>query len=177
MKKALKAVIAVLLILAAVFSFSACKSNELQLDSEYVYSGISFKKAEGLTIDDLSSFIPMGRSIGSVKEFENFLIENINDYNIFRHTQNGTERIYLKPAITSIRITENYLSSSSNAYSVWLKSDVSEEVCYGCERKEDYFSVLDFDKKIAEIYFSDGALHYELELNEKFAVVYDYNTK
>lgn len=178
------------IILSAIvvcFSFSSCallsilKPKDLQLDKEYVYAGISFKKAEDIKIEDIDEFIPMfpaevgSPSIKTVADFEKWLKDNLDEYTIVRHTENGNKRIALKP-IKSIRITEGY-PYIAHAFSLWIKTDIEgeeKELRYGAVCEENKFIPSD-ERIIADcFYFEKGALHYDFALNEKFTIVYNF---
>lgn len=175
MKKLLSILLTVVCVLGMALCFTSCQPKELQLDKEYVYKDISFKKAEDLTLEDISSFIPsFGASIETVKDFENFLKENIETYSIVRQTENGSEKIHIKPSILSVRITEGH-PYMKNAYSLWLKyEDKEEEVRYGVVRNGNVFTCPDSMAEVADFYYSEGELHYDLEFNDKFSIVYNF---
>lgn len=178
MKKLLAIILSVVCTLGVSLSLASCADKELQVDKEYVYLDISFKKAKGITLDDIDSFVPTlipnGPKVESIKDFEKMLKDYIDTYSIEKHTPNGNERIYLKTKLVSIRITEGY-PYLENAYSIWLKYEgKEEEMRYGVLRDGNTFTCPDSKALIQEFYFSDGMLHYDLEFNDKFSVVYDY---
>ena len=184
MKKIISTVLAGVCAFGTVLCLVSCQPKELQLDKEYVYTDISFKKAKDLTIEDVAAFAPLFSAamvgidpVDTVKEFEEYIRQNIDTYSIVRLTENGSERIYIKPSITSIRITEGY-PYIAKAYSLWLKyEDKEEELRYGAEREGDVFTIPDSVATLDDFYFSSGALHYDLVFNEKFSVVYNYELK
>ena len=178
MKKLLAIIFAIVCMLSMCFG---CASKELQMDTEYVYKNISFKKSKDITLADVSSFIPpIGEysNIKTVKEFEEMLIDNINTYCIYRHTENGNERIYLKPSILSVRVMkDNSEEEQTNRYSLWLKYEDEEGALqYDAVREGETFIFAD-SLAPTDFYFSNGMMHYNLEFNEKFAVVYNYAIK
>ncbi len=176
MKKLLSILLTVVCVLGTAFCCVACQPKELQLDKEYVYTDISFKKADGLTLDDIASLVPImsASSVKTVKDFENFLKENIETYSIERLTENGREEVHIRPSILSVRITEGY-PYMENAYSLWVKSEWKEkEVCYGVVRNGDVFTCPDSMAEVVDFYYSEGELHYDLELNDKFSIVYNF---
>ena len=177
MKKWITATLASVCMVSACVGFAACEtpSKELQMDKKYVYSGISFEKAEDLTLEDLSSFIPpsfTGIEIKTVADFENMLRDNLDTYYITRRTENGIVRIDFKPIIQTIRITKGF-AVMEDGYSIWLTYEgETEEECFGATREDDVFTLINNPNQ--GFYFENGALHYNLELNEKFSVVYNY---
>ena len=178
MKKLLAIILSIVCTLSMCLGLTACADKELQFDKEYTYVDISFKKAKDITLEDIDTFVPMmlpnGPKVESVKDFEKMLKDYIDTYWIEKHTPNGNERIYLKTKLVSIRITEGY-PYLENAYSIWLKyEDKEEEMRYGVVRDGNTFTCPDSKALIQEFYFSDGMLHYDLEFNDKFSVVYDY---
>jgi hypothetical protein len=175
MKKLLSLVLTAVCILSMALCLVSCQEKELQFDKEYVYTDISFKKADDLTLDDIRGFIPVGSSIETVKDFENLLRENIETYYIERLTESGlSERMHIRPSILSVRITEGH-PYMTNAYSLWLKSEFEEkEVCYGVIRNGDVFTCPDPMIEFIDFYYSGGKLHYDLEFNDKFSIVYNF---
>lgn len=180
MKNILSTFLATICTLGACLGFAACQQKTLELDKEYVYTKISFKKAKDLTFDDVSMFAPMSATathidpVDTIKELEEYIRENINTYSIYRQTENGSERIYIKPSILSVKITEGY-PYIAKAYSFWLKYEgKDDEVRYGALREGNRFTFPDSKVTLNDFYYSNGALHYELSFNEKFSVVYNY---
>jgi len=172
MKKWITATLAAVCTVSACVGFAACSQKEMQLDKEYVYSSISFKKAADITLSDVSSFIPFGYTdkISNISDFEKFLVENLDTYSIYRHSSAGNERIYLAEFTHSLRVTEGY-EDVENGYTFWLTYK-GETLDFGAVRSEDDFTFVNDSRDV--YYFKNGAFHYDLELNEKFAVVYNY---
>ena len=182
MKKFLTVILAFVCALGISVGLISCKEKEkkLQIGEEYFYAGISFKKAKGITLDDISSFVPSsvtGHKIDSVKDFENLLKENIDTYFIERRTENGRERIPLKTSILSVKITEGnpYVA---HAYTLWISCE-NQENPYQVPalRDGDTFTIADSLSSFPDFYYADGAIHYDLQFNEKFSVVYNYKLK
>ena len=153
--------------------------ESLQLDKTYVYKDISFKKAENLTFEELSSLVPMGavgednHPIDTINELEQCIAENIDTYSVILQTENGSERVFIKPNILSLRAAEGnpYVA---NGYSLWLTfADREGEYCYGAKREGDSFTFADAYAP-NDFYFSDAEFHQELMLHEKFSIVYNY---
>lgn len=159
-----KRLFAVCLAAVCVIGFSAC-GGELRYNAEYTYSGYEFSKAKDLKIEDLNAFLPAfsAEEIDSVKDFENFLRENFETYSIVRLTENGSEKVYLKTDITSVKADETTFTVR--------KGDT--ENAYAYTRDGDAFLTDLTD----DFYFSQGEFHYELRFNEKFAVVYNYKAE
>ena len=176
-KRFLTIIFAVLLMFCTSVSFAGCGLIKLQYDKEYVYSDISFKKSNDLKVEDLSAFIPASviskYKVESIKDFENMLKENIDTYFIYiQKPESSIERVYIKPKFDSIRVVEGY-PYVANAYSFYLKSE-GQEFRYGMFCDDNVFTSADSILDLQEFYFSNGALHYELEFNEKFSIVYNY---
>ena len=171
MKRILSTALAVFT-LGAATCFVACQPQELQMDKEYRCTGISFKKASDLTLNDLSSFIPMGRQVNSISDFEKLLIDNMDTYAIDRRTATGRERIFLSDFTHSLRVSEGY-DDVENGYTFYLTHKGETQVL-GAVRTEDTFTLMNDGEYV--YYFENGAFHYDLELNEKFAIVYNYKT-
>ena len=178
MKKRFLKIVAILCLFLACFSVVSCKkdSKELLLETEYHYDRITFNKAEGMTLNDVSAFVPIFPAITTVKEFEDCIRDNIDTYSIERLTENGRERLYLKPEISWVKIKGNnpYIA---DGYFVILKYYSEEyERSWGAKKEENRF-VFENPSAPEDFYFSNGELCYELRFNEKFAVVYHYKVK
>ena len=79
MKKLLSIFLSALCLFVGV-CFAGC-NNEIQFNKEYKYYGVTFKKSEDLTIEDLSSFIPtfgVGSDVKTVADFEKMLKDNLD---------------------------------------------------------------------------------------------------
>lgn len=150
--------------LLSIFFIASCKPKDLQMNTEYVYSDISFETAQDIKLDDLSPFIPMGSEIKSIDDFENFIRNNIDNYSIIRLTENGQERIFVKTNISAVKISESVITITRNG----------EQSSFNYTRNGDTFSTKDLNETF---YFSDGSIRYNLEFNEKFSVVYNYKIK
>lgn len=150
--------------LLSIFFIASCKPKDLQMNTEYVYSDISFETAQDIKLDDLSPFIPMGSEIKSIDDFENFIRNNIDNYSIIRLTENGRERIFVKTNISAVKISESTITITRNG----------EQSSFNYTRDGDTFSTTDLNETF---YFSDGSIRYNLEFNEKFSVVYNYKIK
>ena len=145
--------------LLSIFFIASCKPKDLQMNTEYVYSDISFETAK-----DLSPFIPRGTEIKSINDFENFIRNNIDNYSINRLTENGQERIFVKTNISAVKISESTITITRNG----------EQSSFNSTRDGDIFSTTDLNETF---YFFDGSIRYNLEFNEKFSVVYNYKIK
>lgn len=150
--------------LLSIFFIASCKPKDLQMNTEYVYSDISFETAIGIKLDDLSPFIPRGTEIKSIDDFEKFIRNNIDNYSINRLTENGQERIFVKTNISAVKISESTITITRNG----------EQSSFNYTRDGDTFSTTDLNETF---YFSDGSIRYNLEFNEKFSVVYNYKIK
>ena len=161
MKKLLSILLSVLCLFVGV-CFAGC-NNEIQFNKEYKYCGVTFKKSEDLTIEDLSSFIPIfgvGSDVKTVADFEKMLKDNLEQYSITVTTADGWERVYFDPVIKSIALTEDTLTLDTKNgvkfYEYTLNDNVIE-----CDAKYEF-------------YFEKGKFHYEIELIDKFIVVYNF---
>ena len=134
-------------------------NKELQLDKEYTYDDINFVKAKDIKLEDMSTFIPMGYKINSIKEFEKMLLDNIDEYSINIQSSSGVKRVYLKTDIKSIKITDK---------SIILTKD-NEIKTLEYEKQGDKYVSGEY-----EFYFSKGRICYDLVFNDKFKAVYRY---
>lgn len=150
--------------LLSIFFIASCKPKDLQMNTEYVYSDISFETAKDIKLDDLSPFIPRGTEIKSINDFENLIRNNIDNYSIIRLTENGQERIFVKTNISAVKISESTITITRNG----------KQSSFNYTRDGDTFSTTDLNETF---YFSDGSIRYNLEFNEKFSVVYNYKIK
>lgn len=182
MKKAIiRRIIAILAVFYALFSIVGCGSldESLQFDKLYSYKGISFKKAAGLSFEDVASLVPTGavvdgnNLVDTVTELEEYIATNIDSYSVVVHAETGNERIFIKPKVLSLRVTEGnpYVA---NGYSLWLTyAEQDGEFCYGAKKEGETFIFVDAYAP-NDFYFSKAEFHQELMLNEKFSIIYNY---
>ncbi len=146
--------------------FAACAPAEPQLNAEYTYKKISFRKGEGLTLEELSSFMPAAvflpdnKPIESISEFEDFLKENLDEYSFNRLSEEGIETVYLKPEIISVSLSETELTFKTENQTTSLPFT-----------KEENRYLTDTE---AEFYFSGGEFCTDLPLTDNFTIVYHY---
>lgn len=159
-KKLLTICLAVLLMLCMGISFVGC-NRKIQFNTEYKYCGVTFKKDKDLTLEDLSAFIPpIGYDIKTVTDFEKMLKENIEQFSIRVMTENGIEVVYFDPVIKSIALTEDTLTLDTKNGVMFYEYTLND-------------NVIECDAQY-EFYFEKGQFHYEIELIDKFIVVYNF---
>lgn len=165
MKKCLSFICAMVFSLCSVICVG-CQSAQPKMDVEYYYKNAYFEKAEGLTLEDVSSLIPLlqAKDIQSISDLEKFIRDNIHEYSIVRATENGNEKISTAP-LKSLLFSETQVTISS--------PDGETTQTFNYIRKDNVFT-LDNGR---EFYFSKGQFHYDLELSEGFTLVYNYSPK
>ena len=160
MKKVfIRFLVAILTILTVCFVVGC--NNKIQLNTEYKYCGITFKKDDDLKIEDLDNFFPaVGYEIKTIADFEKMLKDNIEQFSIRVMTKEGVKAIYFDPVIKSIALTEDKLTLDTKTgvkfYEYTLNDNAIE-----CDAEYDF-------------YFKNGQFHYEIELIDKFIVVYNF---
>lgn len=159
MKKLLSILLSVLCLFVGV-CFVGC-NKDIQFNKEYKYCGVTFEKDKDLTLEDLSRFIPpVGYDIKTVADFEKILKDNLEQFSITVTTADGWERVYFDPVIKSIALTEDTLTLDTKNgvkfYEYTLNDNVIE-----CDAQYEF-------------YFEKGKFHYEIELIDKFIVVYNF---
>lgn len=159
MKKLLIRLLIVALSVLTLVGFTGCNKN-LRLNTEYKYCGITFKKDKDLKIEDLSSFIPLGYEIKTVSDFEKMLKDNIEQFHIVVRTENGFERVYFDPIIKSIALTKDKLTLDTKNGVEFYEYTLQD-------------NIIESDAKYS-FYFEKGQIHYEIELIDKFIVVYNF---
>lgn len=160
MKKIFVKFLVVMLTILTIYSATSC-NNKIQLNTEYKYCGISFKKDENLKIEDLDNFIPhVGFEIKTVADFEKMLEDNIEQFSIRIMTDDGVKTVYFAPIIKSIALTEDTLTLDTKTgvkfYEYTLNDNIIE-----CDAQYEF-------------YFKKGQFHYEIELIDKFIVIYNF---
>ncbi len=146
--------------------FTACTPAEPQLNAEYTYEKVSFRKGEGLTLEELSSFMPApvffpdNKPIESISEFEDFLKENLDEYSFNRLSEEGIETVYLKPEIISVSLSETELTFKTE-----------NQTTSHPFTKEGNSYLTDTE---AQFYFSGGEFRTDLPLTDNFSIVYHY---
>ena len=105
--------IVMLLLVAICTLFCGCQEKELPLSKNqpYVYEKSVCTVYEGVTFEELGRFIPLrlpngAKSPTTVEEFENMVLENINDYNIQVMEGGNRMEVYFRNAVESIEVTD-----------------------------------------------------------------------
>ncbi len=143
-----------------------CGGVQFQTNEEYEFSHVEFYCADYIDIEDLSAFVPMGMSaqVSSVKDLENLIKKNLDTYSIQKHTENGTERIYLKNEIESVEFGNFY------------KAEIE---IGGRELVGEYYGTGDaytvsWEGGSQTFYFRDKKMYYSIEFIEGFEIRYMY---
>ena len=151
-------------LLSIVFvCFAACTPAEPQLDAEYTYKKVSFRKGAGLTLEELAPFLPAmldKKPIESISEFEDFLKENLDEYSFNRISEKGVETVYVKPEILSVTLSETELT--------FKREDRTTSHPF---TKEGNSYLTDTEPAF---YFAGGEFCTDLSFTENFTVVYHY---
>lgn len=150
------------------------QSAELQADYEYIYTGISFKKSEDLTMNDLLAFLPtnpMGTAPmppKTVEEFEQYLLDNLNTYTLTNTSVDGEKSIPLKTPYAYILVANSQKEEDGEyilyPYQGWIGNAFTAN--------ENGFFVS--SNATQEFYVENGELRYDLPFNEKFSAVYHF---
>ncbi len=151
--------LAVLLMCCIGICFTGC-NKEIQFNKEYKYCSVTFKKDKDLTLEDLSSFIPLGYDIKTVADFEKMLKDNIEQFSIRVMTEDGIKAVYFDPVIKSIALTEDTLTLDTKNGVMFYEYTLTDNVIQ-CDAP-------------CEFYFEKGQFYYEIELIDKFIVVYNF---
>ena len=105
--------IVMLLLVAICTLFCACEEKEVPLSKNqpYVFEKSVCSVYEGVDMQKLSSFIPVMMPYGqktpkTVAEFENMVLENIDDFYIIVREEDIRREVYFLNPIQSIEITD-----------------------------------------------------------------------
>lgn len=105
--------IVMLLLVAICALFCACEEKEVPLSKNqpYVFEKSVCSVYEGVDMQKLSSFIPVMMPYGqktpkTVAEFENMVLENIDDFHIVIQEEDIRREVYFLTPIQSIEITD-----------------------------------------------------------------------
>ena len=175
MKKILSIILSGVCALGAGLCLTSCQKNETAYNAEYTFDKITFSKSDTLKIEDLSTFIPsisLSEPIGTIKEFEDFLCDNIDTYSIVRNNNGVNERISLAPKYHSIfvKTDEIIMVGIMKEGSV-----VYEEYTY---TKKNYGGSIVYLTDNEIFTFSNNTMTYDfsfpLEPSNSFVVIYNY---
>ena len=159
-KKLLTIGFAVLFMYCIGICFTGC-NKEIQFNTEYKYCGVTFKKDKDLKLEDLDKFIPaIGYDIKTVADFEKMLKDNIEQFFIRVRTEDGIKEVYFDPVIKSIALTEDTLTLDTKNGVMFYEYTLTDNVIK-CDSQYEF-------------YFKNGQFHYEIELIDKFIVVYNF---
>ena len=105
--------IIVMFLVAICALFCACKENEqpLSKNQPYVFEKSVCTVYDGVDMQKLSSFVPMMLPKGqkrpeTVEEFENMVLENIDEYSVCVFEDGERIEIYFRCAVESVEITD-----------------------------------------------------------------------
>ena len=90
------------------------------------------------------------------------LKDNLGQYSIIVTTADGMERVYFDPVIKSIALTEDTLTLDTKNGVIFYEYTLND-------------NVIECDAQY-EFYFKNGQFHYEIELIDKFIVVYNFKS-
>lgn len=178
MKRLLTTLLAVLFMLCMSVSLVGCQ-NEATYNAEYTFDKITFRKSDALKIEDLNNFLPSsimldGKSVKTIKEFENLLRDNLDTYSIVHNNNGVNERIYLAPKYHSIIV------KTDEILSVGIMNDgvlTYEDYTY---TKKDYTNSTVYLTENEIFTFSENTMTYDfsfpLEPSNSFVVIYNYKS-
>lgn len=176
-KKLLAIILSIICTLGAGLCLTSCQAKEATYNAEYTFDKITFSKLDTLKIEDLSSFIPsisLSEPIGTIKEFEDFLCDNIDRYSIEQNINGRNERVYLAPKYHSIIV------KTDEIISVGIMKDGVVEYKEYTYTKKDYTNSTVYLTDNEIFTFSNNTMTYDfsfpLEPSNSFVVVYNYKT-
>jgi len=171
MKKFLAVIFSILLALG----LCACNSEpkELQKGTPYVYSGVTFYRAEDLTLEELANYNPAmngayrGGPIETLDDLERVISENLDTYTVKVQTDNGVEVLHYDPIFKSVTITDESIS-------FLVESGEKEQTFTFTYTKNgnEYVAVVEGTE--LKVSFTDGVISYEKPITERFKVIYNY---
>ena len=140
--------------------FGGCASKPTY-GKEYVFEKTIFEKDGGITIEDLAIYIPAFSSgqINSVSDFENLILENIDEYCINVRMSSGIETVYFFNDVNNIRIEEDKIVLTMDGGDAEYAYTESEGKFLLKDAPESKYSVWGFEK---------GKFFYEIEFPVEF---------
>ena len=153
-----------------------------QENVEYVFDGITFQKSKGLTLDDLSNYIPFTQAsikvgdIKTVKDFEKLLLNNLDTYKLVVTTENGYEYVYLTPKYHSITVQTDSLLLTKKEGEEYTQEEVS---CWSTTNGNIWTYVTE---NLSFYWDSTSTFSYRIsfpmeDVTDYFTVVYNYKIK
>ena len=177
MRKLLAIILSIVCTLGAVFCITSCQEKKSTYNEAYIFDKITFRKSDKLTIEDLSAFIPSsimidGKTVNTIKDFEDLLHDNLDTYSIVQNVNGTNERIFLAPKYYSIFL------KTDDIISVGIMNDgilTYEEYSYTKKNYEDRIEYLTDNENFT---FSNNTMTYDfsfpLEPTNSFVVIYNY---
>ncbi len=177
-RKLFAIVLLIVCILLSSFGLTSCQGKEATYNAEYTFDKITFTKTKDLAFEDIAQFVPMSaiavgkNPIDTIKEFEDYLRDNLDTYSIIQKNNGRNERIYLAPKYDSIFVKTDEIISVGI-----MKDGVLTYEEYTCTKK--YYTNSTVYLTENEIFtFSDNTITYDfpfpLESSNSFVVVYNY---
>lgn len=173
-KKLLAIILSIVCTLGTGLCLTSCQAKEATYNAEYTFDKITFSKSDTLKIEDLSNFIPMmqAQEIKTIKDFEDFLCDNIDRYSIEQNINGRNERVYLAPKYHSIIV------KTDEIISVGIMKDGVVEYKEYTYTKKDYTNSTVYLTDNEIFTFSNNTMTYDfsfpLEPSNSFVVIYNY---
>ena len=149
-----------------------------QENVEYVFEGVTFEKSQWLKIEDLSNYIPVvqAQEIKTIKDFEKFLLNNLDTYKLVVTTENGCEYVYLTPKYHSITVKTDSLLLTTKEGGEYIQEEVS---CWSTNNGNIWTYVTE---DLSFYWDSASTFSYRIsfpmkEITDHFTVVYNYRIK
>ena len=174
MRKLLAIILSIVYTLGTGLCLTSCQAKESTYNAEYTFDKITFSKSDTLKIEDLSNFIPMmqAQEIKTIKDFEDFLCDNIDRYSIEQNINGRNERVYLAPKYHSIIV------KTDEIISVGIMKDGVVEYKEYTYTKKDYTNSTVYLTDNEIFTFSNNTMTYDfsfpLEPSNSFVVIYNY---
>ncbi|MDD4003145.1 MAG: hypothetical protein PHE12_03015 [Clostridia bacterium] len=156
--------LSVIAVLLLVLALCGC-SNELKLDEDYNYSGVSFNVSKNLKDEDLGAFYPaFNNEVRTIKGLEKYIEDNIDVYCINKIIDNITQKVYFSNTIEKIKLTNDKCFVTVNG----------DTQSYTYTENNNTFTVMSNEEVLYTFYFETGKFCYRIELIKGFEVVHNF---
>lgn len=161
------------LLAACCLLLAGCgKKEQFAYDEEYRFSEVTFSYSDKVKIADLAKFIPAGMTMYSVKEFEKYIIENLDTYSFVKTVNGQQEIVYLKNELEWIRF-----SSEDQTAILLYQSRTYTTMAYPQTGFTDKRFVVGMPLGAKMFYYKDGYVYYKISLTDGFDVNYIFDNE
>ena len=167
----MKKILSIILCVVLAFCVSGCgEEKEVQINTRYIYTGVTFYRAEGLTLEELSPYNPalngkyVGEPIKTIDDLEKYICQNLDTYTVCTQENGMTVIHHYNVLFESITVGEEKITLSTG----------ENQASFDYTKNGNKYTVsIEGDELVFDCSYS--WITYQRPITERFKIIYDYH--